>query len=678
MDTHEPEIITHEREQLAYLLTEAAEIEHGLMCCYLYAAYSLKQGEADGLSAEEAAAVARWRSAIVDVAIDEMLHLSLVSNLLAAIGSTPHFQRPNFPVSPGYHPAGVVVALAPFDRATIDHFVFLERPEGVDAPDGAGFDPPARYERGARADRLVPSAQDYATVGHLYRGIRSGFVRLAEKLGERALFIGDPAAQVGPDIAPISGVVAVTDVASAVRAVDLIVEQGEGAPGHSERSHYARFVAVRDELEALTRKNPSFSPAHPAAKNPVMRKPPEPRGKVHVDDPRSARVLDLGNAVYAFALRCLGRAFGQAEDPAPSRARLVEASLTAMRELAPIMQRLAAMPAGAASPGTTAGLTFTMQRSTVGFSQQRAAWALLVERAREIADAASQLGREVDPVAERTARTFTAVAASLQSASPAPSASPAQSASPAPSASPAASASPRVALPIAPPEPPSAAPPASTSGAASPEIEEARAPNAVLRFEGKRCIHSRNCVLGAPDVFLANVKGPWLHPEAVRADELAAIAESCPSGAITYERTDGGPQERAPKVNVVRVRENGPLAVHGAIALEGRGAMFRATLCRCGASKNKPFCDGSHASVPFVASGEPPTQPSEPLARRDGALAIVPMPNGPLAVTGNLEICAGTGRTVKRVTSARLCRCGGSQNKPFCDGTHVRIGFRSE
>src|SRR5579859_5718698 len=214
-DVREPEIVTHEREQLAYLLTEAAEIEHGLMACYLYAAYSLKRGEVDGLTSDEAAAVGRWRDAIVDVAIDEMLHLSLASNLLAAIGSTPHFQRPNFPVSPGYHPAGIVVALAPFGRATLDHFVYLERPEGTEAPDGAGFEAPAPYERGARADRLVPTAQDYATVGHLYRGIRAGFVHLAERLGEPALFLGDPAAQVRPEMAPLSGLIAVNDVASA-------------------------------------------------------------------------------------------------------------------------------------------------------------------------------------------------------------------------------------------------------------------------------------------------------------------------------------------------------------------------------------------------------------------------------------------------------------------------------
>jgi CDGSH-type Zn-finger protein/uncharacterized Fe-S cluster protein YjdI len=220
--------------------------------------------------------------------------------------------------------------------------------------------------------------------------------------------------------------------------------------------------------------------------------------------------------------------------------------------------------------------------------------------------------------------------------------------------------------------------PAPATAPIAPAIEEAYAPGVVLRYEGKRCIHSRQCVLGAPDVFLANVKGPWLHPEAVSVEEVAAIAQSCPSGAITYERSDGGAQEPAPKVNVVRIRENGPLAVQASIELEGRGAMYRATLCRCGASKNKPFCDGSHVTAGFKASGEPETQPSEPLEHRDGSLRISPLPNGPLSVTGNLEICAGTGRTVKRVTSARLCRCGGSANKPFCDGTHVKIGFTSE
>ncbi len=414
----EPEIVAQNREQLAYLLTEAAEIEHGLMCCYLFAAHSLKRGEVDGLSAADGDVVSRWRSAIVDVAIDEMLHLALVSNLLAAIGSTPHFQRPNFPVSPGYHPAGVVVSLAPFDLATMNHFVFLERPEGIDASDGAGFDPPPPYERSLQADRLVPSAQDYATVGHLYRGIRAGLERAAETYGESKLFVGDPAAQVGPDLAPLDGLVAVTNLASALRAVDTIVEQGEGSPTNPERSHYRRFVRVRDELQTILASRPEFSPAHPVARNPVMRKPPVPQGKVHIDAPQAARVVDFGNAVYAFALRCLCRSFGEAEDPAESRRALIDASFTAMRALAPIMDRLARLPANTALAGTTAGLTFTMQRSTVGFSQQHAAWAILAERAREIALASSTVAEGIDGGLGSVGKDFASIAETLERRAP--------------------------------------------------------------------------------------------------------------------------------------------------------------------------------------------------------------------------------------------------------------------
>jgi hypothetical protein len=173
----EPEIVVHDREQLAYLLTEAAEIEHGLMCCYLYAAFSLKRGAEDGLDEVESEAVNRWRRTILDVAIDEMLHLSLVTNLLVAIGAPPHFESPNLPVSPGYHPAGVTVSLRPFGLDTLQHFVFLERPEGHDDPDGPGFEAPAPYHREVQANRLVPSAQDYATAG----GARPGTLRRADR-----------------------------------------------------------------------------------------------------------------------------------------------------------------------------------------------------------------------------------------------------------------------------------------------------------------------------------------------------------------------------------------------------------------------------------------------------------------------------------------------------------------
>ena len=128
-------------------------------------------------------------------------------------------------------------------------------------------------------------------------------------------------------------------------------------------------------------------------------------------------------------------------------------------------------------------------------------------------------------------------------------------------------------------------------------------------------------------------------------------------------------------VNVVRIRENGPLAVQADMDIEGHGACYRATLCRCGASKNKPFCDSSHSAANFVATGEPVAVDSKALPERAGKLTIIPLADGPLQVEGNLEVCSGTGKTLNRIQKTWLCRCGASQNKPYCDGTHRKIGF---
>ena len=208
--------------------------------------------------------------------------------------------------------------------------------------------------------------------------------------------------------------------------------------------------------------------------------------------------------------------------------------------------------------------------------------------------------------------------------------------------------------------------------------ETVKGRDVTVHFDGDRCIHSRNCVLTHPDVFVPNVEGEWIHPEAVDPDEAAMVARLCPSGAITYERTDGGPQEPAPLVNQVRTRENGPLAFRAESRIAGEGAGYRATLCRCGLSKNKPYCDGSHVEGGFVASGEREAKASQPLAMRDGGLDVEPQKDGPLHVIGNLEVVTGTGHTVDRTTETWLCRCGHSANKPFCDGTHAKIGFKAD
>ncbi|MDX2275407.1 MAG: CDGSH iron-sulfur domain-containing protein [Hyphomonadaceae bacterium] len=80
----------------------------------------------------------------------------------------------------------------------------------------------------------------------------------------------------------------------------------------------------------------------------------------------------------------------------------------------------------------------------------------------------------------------------------------------------------------------------------------------------------------------------------------------------------------------------------------------------------------------FDASGEPPTgDKTDMLAVRDGPLEVAPQLDGPLMVRGNLEIISGTGRMVARLQAAKLCRCGHSNTKPYCDGKHAMIGFRS-
>ena len=210
-------------------------------------------------------------------------------------------------------------------------------------------------------------------------------------------------------------------------------------------------------------------------------------------------------------------------------------------------------------------------------------------------------------------------------------------------------------------------------------IETVKGAHVTIRFDASRCVHSRNCVLSRPDVFVPNVEGEWIHPDAATPEDAIRLGQNCPSGAIQVFRNDGGIGSNAPPlVNTVRVRENGPLAVEAGLSIGGvQQDAPRATLCRCGHSNNKPFCDGAHATAGFAATGEPAARDSQPLAARNGVVNVQPILDGPLKVSGNLEIVSGGGRTINRVTEVFLCRCGQSKNKPYCDGSHKAAGFRA-
>jgi CDGSH-type Zn-finger protein/uncharacterized Fe-S cluster protein YjdI len=646
-----------QREVLIHALYEAAELEHNLMCTYLYAAASLKDGEREGLGAEEAAAVRRWRQVLLGVAIEEMGHLAAVWNITSGLGGSPRFGRTNFPLDPGYLPASVVVKLAPFNADTLQHFVYLERPRDSTEQEGGGFAYERNYVRGgASGARLTPMGINYDTVGDFYEALGEGLRALVAHCGEADAFDGDPALQLSPEEVNLPGAKHVRCLKTALAAFAAIVEQGEGAPRDSVGSHYQKFLGIRAELRALSDANPAFSPAFPAATNPVLRRPARPEGRVWLENPDAVATVDLANASYGLMLRLLAYAYA-VRGPSAEKSLTVDLAIGLMQAVMPLAERAARLPAGPSNPQCNAGMSFIALRDAAALPAGPAARRLFVERFSQLAEGAAALRAGGDARAVAAADGLASLAARASQGFDLTAAA-AVSAAPAPARDGVAAA---------------AAPHSSVTAG----VETVQGRQIELQFEARRCIHSRFCVTWAPKVFLANVQGPWIHPDAMPVEQLVEVAHACPSGAIRYRRKDDAPNEPVPPVNLATVREAGPYAFRAALQIDGVAAGFRATLCRCGASKNKPYCDGSHHEIGFNATGEPASGKTDMLPVRDGVLAIDPQADGPLKVRGNLEITSGTGRVVARVTSTYLCRCGGSANKPFCDGTHTKIGFRS-
>lgn len=402
------------REKIMHALYEAAEIEHCLMCTYLYAAFSLRDGEGEGLTAEEAEAVARWRRAILGVAIDEMSHLVAVWNITAALGGAAHLGRANFPLDPGYLPAGLVVRLAPFNEAVIQHFIYLERPEGSDEPDGAGFESPAGLTREIPGLRLTPTGYDYQTVGEFYEEISDNLRQFVRQIGEEAVFCGDPTLQLSQAETRLLGAKPVQHLESALSAIETIIIEGEGAPAHRDNSHFQRFSAIREEFAALRAKNPDFSPAHPVAVNPVLRRPPQPQGRVWIEDRDAMATVDLANAAYALMLRLLAEVYTL---PSGNNDKLlyVGTAVGLMQALTELAERAARMPAGQSNPNCNAGVSFTALRDTAPLPPGASARRYYLERMEELHAAAYAIDQH-DPRCQRAAKVLHDLAGRLRDA----------------------------------------------------------------------------------------------------------------------------------------------------------------------------------------------------------------------------------------------------------------------
>ncbi|MBN2103392.1 CDGSH iron-sulfur domain-containing protein [bacterium] len=215
----------------------------------------------------------------------------------------------------------------------------------------------------------------------------------------------------------------------------------------------------------------------------------------------------------------------------------------------------------------------------------------------------------------------------------------------------------------------------------------------IIRYQGKkitvlfsvdRCTHYAACLEGAPEVFDSSQR-PWVMPDAASPDKVAEVIITCPTGALHFERKDGGAQEPVPAENTLIVETHGPVYFLGDLEVRDQYEKLllkdtRIAFCRCGMSKVKPFCDNTHARVGFEDAKEiAPDHPSVPSKEiPKGKVTAVLMKDGPIKLTGPVTIKNGQKDIIFQGTKALLCRCGASKHMPFCDGSHRKSDFESE
>jgi hypothetical protein len=383
-----PPVRIENRAQLIYLLTEAAELEHNILCCYLFAAFSLKSDTREGITGEQLESIRSWRSLIMEVAVQEMIHLASACNLLTAVGGAPQLRRPNLPTSPRAYAASFSLRLAPFGLEALEQFIDIERPEGLPAEHFQAAEPESDFSLG-RLGAIFSSEREYETQGHLYRGIEDGIRYLAQKYGEEGLFIG-PASRQTADayFGNLPGLHPVSDLESAMDAIRVIVEQGEGASIESEDSHYAKFRQIYEEYREILAKDPSFEPSRPVLANPYATLPtdkPDPSGLNIIDDPLTADVCNLFDGCYELMVQMLGRLFVHAEESEAELTSLANATLGLMLDVIdPLGSALTALPAGPSNPEKTAGPSFRLSRGASIPTHKGAAWTVFHERLTEL------------------------------------------------------------------------------------------------------------------------------------------------------------------------------------------------------------------------------------------------------------------------------------------------------
>jgi rubrerythrin len=382
------------REDLLYLLSQASELEHSLACQYLFTAFSLKDSIEEGVSPAQLSKMNRWRKTINEIAVQEMLHLAIASNLLTAIGGAPYLRRANFPQAKTYTSLKLSFKLAPFNETTLNRYICFELPNNFEneeqkeswIPFCQNIREAERLALEALPVPLLPRKLEYNTIGELYGLIRQGFQTLGPKL-----FIGPSEAQA---TGLFKEMIQVTDVASALKGIDRVIIQGEGSPNQREDSHFAEFIKIRTQYLAELATDSSFNPTRPVIENPLLslQQDNTTPGANLITDSLSRDVIEIFVALYEVMLQILLRFFAHTEENEEQHYALKSAFINLMPfGVSPLATAITQLPAGEGFVGMNAGPSFEVYADVQLLPQMRSAWIFFQERLQEIAAACEAL-----------------------------------------------------------------------------------------------------------------------------------------------------------------------------------------------------------------------------------------------------------------------------------------------
>jgi len=200
--------------------------------------------------------------------------------------------------------------------------------------------------------------------------------------------------------------------------------------------------------------------------------------------------------------------------------------------------------------------------------------------------------------------------------------------------------------------------------------------NIEITFDEGKCCHAAYCFKELPEVFDGDLDPP-IQANNASVEEIIRVIEKCPSSALTYHSLNNEIANETPdNNNTANTFKRGPLILRGDFELKGEGPLSRIALCRCGASKNKPFCDASHRKITFNAPVQEEFDKVTSCSN-SGKIKLTPIKKGPIAFSGTLEFKSLDGKTQYCREKGALCRCGASKIKPFCDGNHRSINFET-